>query len=426
MRKMTNIPMLYILLLFSYNSIPPLPDLSKIEFLEPVLWIEPAERTIRINGFAGQFYGVNFGFDLRSFLAHGQFIRSNEWDSTDTGSALISHVINLPHFWIKPSLRARLLRRQNDYKQIAPGLEFTLFTSPLVAAGTFEYSHWLINDKDSPEATGELAFIFDQTTFFPSIFISGIYATKQLKPSLFAQLNVNRFHLKLGSPIKTGFPSPDFSVRFSEPLIEIAANVQTGVRHNTLAQYFKPEIPINYSIDIPAETLKVALALRAELNIHEQIFTVGGSYKEWLYRLNIDEDYEISSTRETEETELEFCAKNHLRFTNFGLSNTINIQYSRSDSTITFLPDIAVFDTLQLGIGVFELSTDFCYVSQRYGIEKLLPRYYIINMTAGLRFSFVKIYFMAHNITDERSEIYDDYYFTGRQYSGGIEIRQRL
>jgi len=423
---MGDIAILYVFLLFGYDSIPPLPDLSKIEFLEPALWIEPAERMIRINGFAGQVYGVDFGLDFRSFLARGQFNRNNEWDSTDIGSALISYAITLPRIWVKPGVRAQLLRRHGDYKQIAPGLEFTLFTSPLVATGMLEYSHWLINDNNSREATGEVSLIFDQVTFTPSMTISGIYTGKRLKPSLFAQLNIHKFHLNMGSLIKTGFPSPYVSVRYSEPWIEVVTDVQAGVKHNTLAQYFKPEVPINYTIDIPTETLKVALALSMEFNIHEQSFTMGGSYREWLYRLNIGENYDITPTREIEEIKLEICAKNILRLNNVGLSNAIHMQYITSDSTITFLPDIVVYDTLELGIGFFELSTDFRYVSQRDGIEKTLPRYYIINTTVGLRLSFVKIYFTAHNITDENSEIYDDYYFMGRQYSGGVEIRQRF
>jgi len=415
---------LYIFLLFSHDSIPPLPDLSKTEFLEPALRIEPAQRVIQISGFAGQFYGADLGFDFRSFLARGHFVRNNEWDSTDMGSALISYAIILPKLWIKPGLRAQILRRQRDYKQITPGFEFTLFTPLLVATGMLEYSHWLINDDNAHEATGELSMVLDRLTFTPSVTISGIYTSSQLKPSLFAQLDIHKFHLNLGSPIRTGFPSPYLSVRFSEPWISVVADVQTGVKYNTLAQYFDPDIPINYTIDIPTETLRVALSLNLGFNIREQSLTMGGSYEEWLYRLNIGENYDIAPIREIEEIKFEMRAKNILRLNDVDLTNTIRMQYVKNDSIMTFLPDIAVHDTLELGIGLFELSTDFRYVSQRKGINKTLPRYYMINAAVGLRFSFFKIFLAAHNITDENSEIYDGYYFTGRQYSGGIEIRQ--
>jgi hypothetical protein len=340
------------------------------------------------------------------------------------GSALISYAIILPRLWIKPALRARILERQGDYKQITPGLEFTLFTPLLVATGMLEYSHWLINDDNSREANGEVSLILDRVTFTPRMTISGIYTGSQLKPSLFAQLDIHKFHLNLGSPIRTGFPSPYLSVRFSEPWINVIADVQTGVKYNTLAQYFKPEIPINYTIDIPTETLKVALSLNLGFNIREQSFTMGGSYEEWLYRLNIGENYDVAPIREIEEIKFEMCAKNIVRLDDVDLTNTMHLQYVKNDNKMTFLPDIAVHDTLELGVGLLELSTDFCYVSQREGINKTLPRYYMINAAAGLRFSFFKIFFTAHNITDENSEIYDGYYFVGRQYSGGIEIRQ--
>jgi len=417
---------LYLLLLFGYDSLPPLPDLSKISLPEPVLWIQPAERGLLINGYAGQFYGGDLDLDLNTLRARGQFTRNNEWDSTDIGSAQVTAAVTLPRLWLKPNLNAQLLRRRDDYTQITPGLGFAIFTSPVVAAGMFDYSHWIINNETSSEATGEISFIFDRITYFPSMIVRGIYTGRKLKPSLFAQLHISGFHLEFGSPIRTGFPSPILNITYSDLWIEATAGVQTGVKHNTLGEYFKPELPIRYRIDIPAETIRVVVDLGITLNIRNQSFTVGGTYKEWLYRLNIGEDYEISPTRDIKETNLKMCARNNLCFGRIDVRNALHVQYNTNDSAITFLPDIGIIDTFELGVGSLELSADFRYLSQRSGTGKSLPRHYIINTKAGLRLHFLKLYFTVHNITDEKSQVYDDYFYTGRQYAGGLEIKHPL
>jgi hypothetical protein len=416
--------MLYLLFLFGYDSLPPLPDLSKINLPEPVLWIQPARRGLLLDSYAGQFYGAGIDLDLHAFRARGQFMRDNEWDSTDMGSAQINAKITLPRIWIEPHFDVMLLRRRDDYTRLTPGLGLAIFTSPVVMTGTFDYHHWLKNNEPSSEATGDLSFIFDRMTFFPSMTVRGIYTGKRLKPSLFAKLHIGSFRLELGSPVRTGFPSPVLCITYADPWIEAAAGVQTGVKHNTLVQYFKPELPTKYGIDIPSETTKVVLDLGITLRIRDHSFTVGGAYKEWLYRLTIGEDYETSTMRDVKETNLRMCARNSLRFGLIDLDNSLVVQYNTSDSAITFLPDIGIIDTFALGIGGLELSAEFRYLSQRNGVGKSLPHCYILNTQVGFRLYFAKLYFAVHNITDEKSEIYDDYFFTGRQYAGGLEIKQ--
>ncbi|MGD8979168.1 MAG: hypothetical protein PVH23_03740, partial [candidate division WOR-3 bacterium] len=58
------------------------------------------------------------------------------------------------------------------------------------------------------------------------------------------------------------------------------------------------------------------------------------------------------------------------------------------------------------------------------GVGKSFGRYYVLGAQAGFRVKFLKLYLVVHNITNEESEIYDDYLLTGRKYAGGLEIKQ--
>lgn len=416
--------MLYLLLLLGYDSLPPLPDLSKVNLREPLLWVQPQERSLYLNGYLGQHGGAAVDLDLNTFRAHGVFTRLDDWDETDMGSAEIAARIALPRIWLEPQCNVRYSSRDDRYTQISPGLGMTVFTKPVVATGRFTYSRWLINDAEESEASGEMVFIFDRIDYLPSLVMRGIYTEEQLKPSIYMALHIYGVHVELGSPVVTGFPSPRAEISYSDPRIKTKAAVQTGVKHNTLDTYFQPELPTRYRIEVPAETINVAIDLGVSLNLGNQVFTVGGAYKEWLHRLNISENFEISTTKDVRETNLTLSAHNNLCFGNIDLRNALDVQYNRSDSVIAFLPDFGITDTFSIRIGGLELCTDLLYRSQRDGVSKSLARYYTLGVQAGFRVKFLKLYMLVHNITDEQSEIYDDYFLTGRRYAGGLEIKQ--
>lgn len=416
--------MLYLLLLLGYDSLPPLPDLSKINLREPVLWVQPQERFLYLNGYLGQYGGAAVDLDLKTFHAQGVFTRLDDWDERDMGSAEIAAKIVLPRIWLEPQCNVRYSNRDDSYTQISPELGMTVFTRPVVATGRLIYSRWLINDEEEFEASGEMSLIFDRIDYLPSLVIRGIYTEEQLKPSIYARLHIGGFHIELGSPVVTGFPSPRAEISYSDPRIKTRAAVQTGVKHNTLDAYFRPDLPTRFHIDVPAETINIAVDLGVSLNLGNQVFTVSGAYKEWLHRLNISENFEVSTTKDVRETNLMISAHNNLCFDNIDLRNALDVQYNQSDSAIAFLPDFGITDTFSIRIGPLELCTDLLYRSQRDGVSKSLARYYILGAQAGLRVRFLKLYMLVHNITDEQSEIYDDYFLTGRKYAGGLEIKQ--
>jgi hypothetical protein len=419
--------MLFIILLITvYDSMPPLPDLAESEFPEPALWVEPLPSSLCINGFAGQFSGVAVDLGISSFSLEGNIIRENKWDSTDMGNASLSYSISLPRLWIQPQLHALSFKRDRLYQKINPRLGLRILAPSFIIGGSFDFTRWLVENETVHETTGDIFLGLDRLSFVPQLALTGIYTDRLLKPGISAQLNIGYFHLKFGSVLRAGFPSPDISITYAEPWVRISTNVRTGVRYNTLTTLFDPELPVEYPTIVEAETLGLAADLMFEFSVREQKFRVGSSYKEWVYRLNIDDYYLISGMRDVQEINLTISAQNQLDLGKFQILNKLHFSYNKSDSTIVFLPGYAINDTFSMNIGIFELTGDIKRFSRRSGIGEDLPVYYRINTAAGLKLLFLKLYVAIDNITDNTSEIYDNYFLTGRKYAAGIEFEKKL
>ena len=137
--------MILLAFLFVYDSLPPLPDLSRLYFPEPVLWVEPATRYITLDCYAGQFGGVRVDTRIPDLDISGALERTNEWDSTETGNGYISYSLRMPRVWFRPRFSGYLLTRRDDYQLLAPGFDFTLFSSFVLLASTVDYYQWKIN-----------------------------------------------------------------------------------------------------------------------------------------------------------------------------------------------------------------------------------------------------------------------------------------
>ena len=418
--------LVYVLLLYSYDSMPPLPDLSKIQLSEPPFWREPQESEVLINGFAGPFYGADLMLDLRSFFFWGGFEHKDEWDELETGNAQCSYQIALPHLWLKPQLLVQLMSRDVGYGHITPGMQFTVFTPVAIATGMFDYSLWKIADDLASEGAGQISCTFDRISYMPQLIISGIYTDKRLKPALYAQIHIHRFHFMLGSTTIQEPLSPHIAISYKALRTEVLTDIKTGVQHRTLREYFDPEIPIKYSAELPADTLRIGINLGLRIRMNNHTLTLEGSYNDWLSRINTGPDFVISTTREVTGINIGLTMQNNLRVGILKLYHTLHVQYDNIGRAIVFIPDYYVSDTLGIILGRFELSGDVYYASERSGLQKTLPGYGTANTMAGVRLSFLKLYLTLKNITDTKSELYDGYFLKGRQYAGGLEVSQRF
>lgn len=417
---------LIILVLTTYDSLPPLPDLSKSSFPEPGLLPIRSKDAIRFTGYAGQSFGADIEFYFRDLSVDATYTRANEWDSTDLGGASLSYAIFAPNIWIKPSIAADLVERRDKYRNISPGIEYNIFLHSLVAAGALEYNHWQLNDEAVREASGRVSLTFDRLSYTPQLEMSSIYSGQRARPSLRTQVNVGSFHLWLGSLVNSGFPSPRLSITYAVPCFNISTGFKSGTQYSTLMSIFDPDLPFRYPTSIPAETLSLAADVAFEVKFSNHHFRLSGSYKEWLSRLNTGSDYMPTQISDVRESNLELSARNIVRFGTIRISNWLHLTYNNSDSALAFIPDYTAADSMAVAVGMVELTADARFISKRAGLERSLPSYYTINTTFGLRLSFVKLYIAINNITDDKSEIYDTYFMTGRKYAVGVVLDHRL
>ncbi|MCK4940675.1 hypothetical protein KAS45_01155 [candidate division WOR-3 bacterium] len=417
--------MFFLLFLISYDSLPPLPDLSHLHLPEPVLWAQPVERSIAADGYLGEFRGFHLTTKFSNLEISGLYNQTNEWDSTETGKGYLSYMFRFPGIWFEPRLTAFRLLREDEYRLLTPGFDFIGFSSFAVIPATIDYYRWEINGESSSEADGTISLLFDKTRYLPCITVRGLYTDQRFKTILSGKIHIQNVHLLVSSPV-TGGLSPLLRIAYSKPFIKIATQIQTGVRHNMLNEYFMTDIPLKYRTPIPDETLRVSVDFDTELDIYDHSIALFFSYKDWHHRLVAGDDFQISHINETQEINSHLRIRNQLSSGLLDISNVCTISYNWSDSTINFLPEYALIDTLGLHLGLFEISADIRYVSKRAGIEKMLSRYYIISTDFGIRVYCFKPYISVHNITDETSEIFDDYFLTGRQYAGGLYVEGRF
>ncbi|KPK64119.1 hypothetical protein AMJ83_03735 [candidate division WOR_3 bacterium SM23_42] len=417
--------MIFLAFLIVYDSLPPLPDLSRLYFPEPVLWVEPAERSITLAGYAGQFGGVRVNTRVPGLDIRGAFESKNEWDSTETGNAYVSYSMRLPRIWFRPRIGGYLLTRGDEYQLLTPGFDLIVFSSFALLSSEVDYNRWKINGVRSSESGGTISLIFDRTKYLPSLTFSGRYTNQEFKPTLAGKLHTKNLHLTLGSAV-AGVLSPLLRVVYSQPVITIAAQIRRGIEFNTLYEYFQPEIPLQYRIPIPDETLRVSVDLDTKLNFYDHSITIRVSYKDWQYRLAPGGDYQVSHTKDTREVNARLRIHDIFQSNLLDIRNTCNIHYTWTDSTISFLPKYVISDTLDIFFGLLEIGADLRYVSSRPGLEDSLPHYYLISTNIGLRIKYFKPYFSIYNINNTRSKIFDDYYLAGRQYGGGLNVSWRF
>jgi hypothetical protein len=417
--------MTLLFLLISYDSLPPLPDLSQLYFPEPALWVQPVERSIEAYGYLGDLRGLYLSTVIPNLQLAGFYSQNNEWDSTETGKGRLSYKLQFPGIWVEPRVTGFQLRRDDEYRFVKPGLDIVGFPSFAVIPLSIDYHYWEINQGSASEGEATISLIFDKTRYLPCFTARSLYLDERLNTILSGQIHIQNVHLLVSSPV-TGGLSPLFGITYKKPFIDIGVQIQTGITYNLLSEYFKDDVPIQFRTSVPNETLKVSVDFDAGFDMHDHSVRLLCSYKDWHHRLTPGEDFQISHIKETQEINATLQFNNSLRQTFGDISNVFVLSYNWSDSTIAFLPEYTVIDTLQLRLGPFEIAADIRYVSEREGIEQTLSRYYIINTDFGIRVYWLKPYIAVHNTTDQRDEIYDGYFLAGRQYAGGLHVEARF
>jgi len=418
--------MILLLFFLTADTLPPLPDLSQIVFPEPPLWIEEKEQSIIVAGYAGNFYGGKCDLLLQNFNTFLSYDKKIDWDSVQSAKLTASYSLPLTHFWLNPSIRGRLLLRNNEYYLLTPKLDFSSTTPWAIIFGNIYADLWKINQINHAEEAAKIGIIFDRMVYLPHFEIAGIYTEEKLKSTLTGKLHIRNFHLAISSPVFYSFPSPALKMQYLDLNVKADIGIRSGVVYKTLADYFNQEIPLNYSIPMPDESLRISVSFNFKLDLQQHRFGIGCSYENWYDRLLTGDDFEITTIQDVQEVNAVFNAMNNLAFGDINLSNIISVAYNWANSNIPFLPRYAVYDTISIEYTFVDVMLDLEYLHERNGINSELPAVVIINPTVGLKHKFVKLFMSIRNLTGDRKEIYDDYFLNNRQLAGGLKFKFSL
>jgi len=413
--------MILLLFIVSYDSLPPLPDLSQIIFPEPTLWLERAENSLLLSGYVGNFYGGQAEFSMQRLNLSGFFERAIDWDTLKTGTAEASYSVPLSHVWVRSKLYGYFLERNVRYILLSPQLDFSSTLPWAVLLGNVRTDMWYINGTHYKEEETELEIIFDRMRYLPHFRLSGIYTDNQLKPMFSGTLHLRNFHLEIGSPIFYDHPSPRFLLQYLDPKIKIETEIKYGTIFSTLKDFFDPEIPLKYRIPVAGESLKLGLSLNFALDFFKHYCGILAAYKNWNSRLVPKKDFDINTAHNIQEVNLGLELKNQLgNSESTKIQNILYLSYNWIDTTIAFLPRYSIIDTLGIYLKPLHISVEAKYLSKRDGLESELAPVVLISQTIGFRYRFWEIFVRIFNMTDERDEILDDYFLRERQYAAGL------
>lgn len=413
--------MIILLFILSYDSLPPLPDLSQIAFPEPPLWFEHIENSLLLSGHLGNFYGGRAEFSTPHLKLSGYFERIIDWDTLKTGTAEASYSLPLSHLWIGPRIHGIFLERNVKYILLSPQLDFSSTLPWAVILGNVGTDLWYISDTHYKEEKVQLEIIFDHMRYLPHFKLSGIYTDNQLKPMFTGKLHLRGFHLEVGSPIFYSYLSPRFLLQYLDPTIKLETEIRYGAVFSTLKDYFKPEIPLKYRIPVADESLKVSVSLNFTLDFFEHYIGLLAAYRDWNSRSVPGRDFEINTVRNVQEAHLCLALINQMgNSQSIGVQNALYLSHTLTDTTIAFLPRYSLIDTFGIHLRPLHISVEAKYSSRRDGLEKELAPLVLINPTIGFQYGFWRVYLKIFNMMSAREEVFDDYFLRDRQYAGGL------
>jgi hypothetical protein len=161
-------------------------------------------------------------------------------------------MLQFPGIWVEPRLAVFRFLRGDEYRLLAPGIDFIGFSSFAVIPASIDYYDWQINGESSSETEGMISLLFDKTKYLPCFTVRGLYTDERFKTILSGQIHIQNVHLLVSSPL-TGGLSPLLRIAYAKPPIKAAMQIQTGVRYNLLNEYFMTDTPLKYQTPIPEE-----------------------------------------------------------------------------------------------------------------------------------------------------------------------------
>ncbi len=412
-----------LLFILSYDSLPPLPDLSQVVFPEPPLWTQRPGDRLTLRGYAGDFYGGSLWLDLSNFHLDAQYEHRLDWDSVHTGDFSLSHVFLLSHLMLRPACSGLYVNRNTKHALLAPQLELSSTLPWAILFGNLQADLWWIDSVFSSEGLFDLEMIFDKTDYLPHFDFSLFHTDDRLRPALTTKAHVRHLHLSIGTPVDKDFFSPELIIQYLEPKIKIKTTFKSGTVYQSLSDYFDPDSPIQYESPVPDESLKLGAYASTQLDLYDHLIALSGSYENWNAHIVPAEDFVLRHMNDVQTVDLNFVLKDSFVISTVGLQNSFHICYTWADSVVPLLGDYVISDTFNISFSPVEFGCDVHYASERNGITgNILPSVLVLDSQIGIAYKSVGLFLAVLNLTDEKKQLYDGHFLHGRQYAGGIEF----
>lgn len=414
--------MLLLLLLVTYDSLPPLPDLSRISFPEPALWVLTPANEIYLYGHTGQCTQLHGRVTYGNASIRGSYTDHLNWGNVHYSEGTVLYTIGLPHLFLKPLVNGTYLKHEDEYLRITPGLEFASSNPWSIVQGYVAYSFWRINSRQKIEAQTMLDIIFDRTQYKPQLFLPGVYMNDQYTQLCGIAFHIHHFHISTVSPVNEYFPSPLFKIEYLHPSYTVASEVMSGVDLLTLKDRFDPALPLQYYTTFPVESLRVAVHLSASLIIHDQQLEVSGAYRDWYNLMIPADDFALAETLDVQELTSEVVLKNRIPLGDLMLTHVAHGSYVWGENAIPLRPRYAVYDTLTMDISWLTAGVAIEHRSALKGITSDFTSLTLIHPMIGVRYRTVALFGIVMNSTGLMGDYYDGFPIPPRAFAGGIRF----
>ncbi|MBN2620310.1 hypothetical protein JXB22_04390 [candidate division WOR-3 bacterium] len=415
--------MLLLLLLVSYDSLPPLPDLSQITFPEPPLWIHESDNIIHVTGGAGEFVFANGEIRFQDLAASGGYTDRLNWGNARYGKGTLSYTHGFPHLWIQPVLDGFSMKRDDEYFCITPGFNFATTNPWSVMRGLFGYTVWDINSFRFIEASTRFDIIVDRIVNKPHLSLQGIFTNDRFYQLFGGGVHIRDFHIMAISPVTDFFPSPCVSIASLHPSYRIISEIRTGAVLKPLSDRFDPSLPLHYTSAAPIESLRIAAHIGISFDLYDHTFEMRADYRNWYNRSVPAADFLLKETPDIQEVNVGLRVRNTIDQTHLHIRHTVYGCYSWSDSILPFRPRYTVLDTLGFEYRFIFAEIAFEYRAAHRGISTGLPSSLLVDPRIGVCYRVVTLFIAVKNSTGTQREYYDGYWTSARAFTGGVRFK---
>ncbi len=417
--------MLLILYVFMVDTILPLPDLSKVIFPEPQLWIAPERNYMAFQGYGIDYYGGMMDLKLDLFDLHADYRHDYTWDTTDLASLHLSQYIMASSFWIRPLFQGMYYDRNRTYLNVHGSCEVSYYFPWSIISSLFESDNWFINNVRYRQTDAQLSITFDRLKFPYYLGLHGRFSD-EIQMFGFTTIKIGGFLIGLNSPLLKNFPSPRLRISYIEPGLQIAQSIESGIFQQNFDSYLDMDSPKNYSYPAPDESLHVRLITSCQFDILGQSLILKNTYAYWQFYPTQDRHFRHSSLPETQTNDLVVRFNNSIRYNRLHIRNHLAAGYFWSDSTIIYRPRYSIEDTITITISHFFTDIMLHYFSRRPGLENELSPWFTASTRIGFRIKFSEIFLIIKNIDDFQGEVYDGFFFAPRYYTAGAKFMFNL